>query len=186
MKKSKKLWLLFITTLTISATSNGGYAIAANLKEKFVNKYKLINEKEMIDFISLGQTSPGPIAINTSVIVGYKIAGLAGSLIAVLGVILPPLIIMSIITFLYQYIIDNEFVQVFLKGMSCGVCALLLSILIDMFIDVSKEKSIIFYLLIIFSFIFVKFTNISVLILVIISGTVGYIKSKKIIKEVKK
>lgn len=185
MKKAKKLWLLFITTFTISLTTNGGYAIAATLKEKFVNKYKLIDKNEMMDYISLAQTSPGPIAINVSVMVGYKLSGILGSLVAVIGVIIPPLFIMSIITYLYKYIENNEIIKIFLKGMSFGVCGLLISILIDMFIDTNKEKNIIYYLLMIISFIFVRFTNFSIFFLVIFSILIGYIKSKKMVRRIK-
>ena len=186
MNKIEKLWILFTTTFGISATTNGGYAIVAVMKTKFVEKYKWLTEDEMLDLLSIGQSAPGPIAINSSIIVGYRICGIAGALLTTLGTVLPPLIIMSIVTIFYEFISTNPYVRIFMQGMASGVAALLVSVTYDLFKGVTKQKSVINYVLMAFAFIFVRFTDYSILILAIICATCGIIKTEMMIKEVKK
>ena len=177
MSKIKKIYLIFLSTFIISLTANSGYAIIGVLKNRFVNKYEWLNEEEMNDYIALAQSSPGPVAINISTITGYKIAGILGSFAAILGCALPPIIIMIIVTYFYQTIISNNLVKVFLKGMQVGVVALLLDIVFGLFINISKEKDILKYLLIIISFIYVRYSKLSIFYLIIFCIIISLIKS---------
>lgn len=183
MSKSKKLFLLFISVVGISATSNGGYAIVAAMKAKFVEKYKWFDEEEMINLMSLGQSAPGPIAVNTSVLVGYKVAGMLGALVTTFGVVLPPLIIMTLVSIFYKLISGNGYVKMLLNGMQAGVAALLVNIFVDLFINFKNKKSILSFILAIIAFIFVRYTDFSILYLAIICGFVGFIKTKIVVKE---
>ena len=80
-KKQKVLWKLFLSTLYLSAfTFGGGYVIVTLMKDKFVDKYHWIEENEMLDLIAIAQSAPGAIAVNGAIVVGYKLAGLAGDL----------------------------------------------------------------------------------------------------------
>lgn len=172
----KKISVLFTTTFMVSATTNGGYAIAAALKNRFVDKYHWLSEEEMLDYMSLGQSVPGPIAISTSVLVGHGIAGIPGAVIAMLGTVCPPLIIMSIVSIFYNLIADNQIVSMFMKGMQAGVVALLVSILIDLFRNATKSKSSFHYGLILGALLIVRFTSVSVFYLVIGCGCLGILK----------
>ena len=88
LKKKKLLWKLFVSTLYISAfTFGGGYVIVTLMKKKFVDDYHWIEEPEMLDLIAIAQSSPGAIAVNGAIVVGYKLAGLAGALTAIAGTI---------------------------------------------------------------------------------------------------
>ena len=90
-KKQKVLWKLFLSTLYLSAfTFGGGYVIVTLMKDKFVDKYHWIEENEMLDLIAIAQSAPGAIAVNGAIVVGYKLAGLAGVLTAIFGTVLPP------------------------------------------------------------------------------------------------
>ena len=184
MSKFKKLYLLFINTLAISATTNGGYAIIATLRAKFVDKYHWLDEEEMLNLMSLGQSAPGPIAVNVSTLVGYRVAGFSGALVAMFGVILPPLVIMTLVSVFYKLIADNEYVKMFLSGMQAGVAALLVSIFIDMFINIKNKKSILSFIIAIFAFIYVRYTSFSILYLALICAILGLIKIKLLQKEV--
>ena len=83
-KKQKVLWKLFLSTLYLSAfTFGGGYVIVTLMKDKFVDKYHWIEENEMLDLIAIAQSAPGAIAVNGAIVVGYKLAGLAGVLTAI-------------------------------------------------------------------------------------------------------
>jgi len=180
----KKLWTLFITTASISATTNGGWAIVAAMKDKFASKNHWIEEEEMMDLMSIAQSCPGPIAINTSVLVGYRIAGVAGGLLTLFGTVLPPLVMMSIVTIFYDFIAGNKYVEFFMKGMQAGVAALLVSITIDLFMNVAKKKDIFFYILMALAFIYNYFFDFSVLYLAIFCAVMGIIKTLMLVKKV--
>ena len=97
MEKNRKFYLkLFLSTFYLSAfTFGGGYVIVPLMRKKFVNEYGWIDENEMIDLIAIAQSAPGVIAINASLIIGYKLAGILGAIVALVGTVLPPLIIIS-------------------------------------------------------------------------------------------
>ena len=91
LKKKKLLWKLFVSTLYLSTfTFGGGYVIVTLMKKKFVDDYHWIEEPEMLDLIAIAQSSPGAIAVNGAIVVGYKLAGLVGALTAIAGTVLPP------------------------------------------------------------------------------------------------
>ena len=89
MEKKKGLYLkLFMSTFYLSAfTFGGGFVIVALMRKEFVNKYKWIDDKEMLDLIAIAQSAPGPVAVNTSILMGYKMAGIRGAIVTVLGTI---------------------------------------------------------------------------------------------------
>ena len=94
--KKNVLWKLFISTLYLSAfTFGGGYVIVTLMKKKFVDDYHWIGENEMLDLVAIAQSSPGPIAVNGAIVVGYKLAGMPGVLVAIIGTIIPPFLIIS-------------------------------------------------------------------------------------------
>lgn len=174
--KFSKLWQLFITTFLISASTSGGYAIVGMMKDSFVNKKKWLSEDEMIDLLAIGQSAPGPIAINTSVLVGYRVSGLLGAFVTMLGTTLPPLIIMSFVAAFYEIFKDIKVIRYLMHGMQAGVGALLVSVTIDLFINLSKQKSIISYVIFVIAFIFIRFTNINVFIIAIFCAISGILK----------
>ena len=94
--RNKVLLKLFLSTLYLSAfTFGGGYVIVSLMKKKFVDECGWIKEEEMLDLIAIAQSAPGPMAVNGAIVVGYKLAGLTGALVSILGTILPPFIIIS-------------------------------------------------------------------------------------------
>lgn len=178
-----KLWQLFYTTFIISASTSGGYAIISVMKDKFVNKNKWLLEDEMMDLLAIAQSTPGPIAINTSILVGYRISGLSGAFITLLGTTLPPLIIMSIVSSGYSLIADNVIVGRILKGMQAGVVAMLVNVTIDLFINLTKQKSILSYLIFVLAFLIVEFTNVSIAYIAlgcIVAGVIKVLLMKKV------
>ena len=99
MDKKNKYWQLFLSTFKLSAcTFGGGFVIIPLMRERFVKELHWIDEEEMLDLTAIAQSSPGSIAINASILVGYHVAGIPGALITVVGAALPPLIIISIIS----------------------------------------------------------------------------------------
>lgn len=77
--QGKILWKIFISTLYLSAfTFGGGYVIVTLMKKKFVDEYHWIGEDEMLDLVAIAQSSPGAIAVNGAIVVGYKLVGSRG------------------------------------------------------------------------------------------------------------
>ena len=98
--RGRTLWKLFVSTLYISAfTFGGGFVIVTFMKKKFVDQLHWIDEAEMLDLTALAQSSPGAIAVNAAILVGWRVAGFAGMLVAVLGTILPPMVILTAISY---------------------------------------------------------------------------------------
>lgn len=95
---------------------------------------------EMLDLTALAQSSPGAIAVNAAILVGWRVAGLMGMLIAVLGTILPPMLILSVISLCYQAFASNLYVALILKGMQAGVAAVILDVVCGLGSNVIKQK----------------------------------------------
>ena len=133
-----RLVALFVTIFSISATANSGYAILSVMKDEFVRKRSWFSEDQMADYIAIVQSTPGAMAVNASTIVGFKVAGLLGSLVAVAGCILPPIVVMIVVTYFYEAIVGNEFVYLFMRGMQLGVVGMLLDVILSLFANVTK------------------------------------------------
>ena len=107
MKKKKKLLRLFIETFYLSAfTFGGGYMIVSLMKKKFVDDYHWIEENERLDLVAIAQSSPGAIAINGAIVIGYKLAGMMVVIIAVMGTVIPTVDIILVSAGCYQTMID--------------------------------------------------------------------------------
>ena len=136
-KDYKKLWPLFRAMFVLSAcTFGGGFVIVSLMKKKFVEQLGWIDEDEMLDVTAITQSSPGPLPVNASVIIGYRVAGVLGSAVAVLGSILPPMIIISVISVFYEQFRTNTYIAIALQVMRAGVAA----VIIDVVINLAKRR----------------------------------------------
>ena len=108
-EKRTVLWKIFISTLYLSAfTFGGGYVIVSLMKKKFVDEYHWIEENEMLDLVAIAQSAPGAIAVNGAIVVGYKLAGMAGVMAAISGTVIPPFLILSVLSVFYQTFRSNS------------------------------------------------------------------------------
>ena len=140
-EKGKVLRKLFFSTLYLSTfTFGGGYVIVTLMKEKFVDQLHWIKEDEMLDLIAIAQSAPGAIAVNGAIVVGYKLAGLIGALVAIVATIIPPFVIISVISYFYELFRDNFIISKLLSGMQAGVGAVIASVVWDMGGSVVKQK----------------------------------------------
>ena len=177
MKKKLKIYLtLFTSTFYLSAfTLGGGYVIVPLMQKKFVEELKLIDEKEMLDLVCIAQSSPGAIAINTAILVGYKISGIIGALICTFATTLAPLIIISIICIFYDSFKTNEYIATFLKAARAAVCAVIVNVVINLFKDVLKGNKVFSLILMIMSFIAGFYFNINVIFIILTCALIGII-----------
>ena len=134
MKSKREVLLkLFISTLYLSAfTFGGGYVIVTLMKKKFVDEYHWIREDEMLDLVAIAQSSPGAIAVNGAIVVGYKLAGMPGAVTAIIATIIPPFLIISLISVCYELFRDNFIVSQLLEGMQAGVAAVIAAVVWEM------------------------------------------------------
>ena len=149
----ERLRKLFFSTLYLSAfTFGGGYVIVSLLKKKFVDELHWVEEEEMLDLVAIAQSSPGAIAVNGAIVIGYRLAGIPGVLVAVLGAVLPPFVILTVISLFYRAFQSSFVVQAMLSGMKSGVSAVILSVVYDMMAGVVKEKDPLLWLVLLGSF----------------------------------
>ena len=136
-----QLLVLFLSTLYLSAfTFGGGYVIVTLMQKKFVDQLHWINEKEMMDLVAIAQSSPGAIAVNGAVAVGYKIAGIPGVIVSVLGTVIPPFVILSLISLCYDWFKSNLIITWMLSGMQAGVGAVIAQVSWAMGSSVIRES----------------------------------------------
>ena len=188
--KNNKLVVLFYETLKISAfTFGGGFVIIPLLRRKFVENLKWIDEEEMLDLTAIAQSTPGPVAVNAAILVGYHVAGIPGAASAVFGTIIPPLFIISIISAFYNFFRDNRYVNMAMSGMLCGVAAVVLNVVIDMLgvlfksgkKGIDEEKSIITAdrvmaaIMLIAAFIANRYLKINIIFIILTGALVGVV-----------
>ncbi len=180
-----RLKKLFISTLYLSAfTFGGGYVIVTLLKNKFVDELHWIDEEEMLDLVAIAQSSPGAIAVNGAIVVGYKLAGVPGILAAVLGAVIPPFVILTIVSMCYTAFRSSFVVQSLLSGMKCGVSAVILSVVWDMGSGVVKTKDTVLILLMGIAFWLNYFCHLNVVLIIIAAAAFGAVRT--VLREKKK
>lgn len=176
--RKKILQKLFLSTLYLSAfTFGGGYVIVTLMKKKFVDEYHWIEENEMLDLVAIAQSSPGPIAVNGAIVVGYKLAGLAGVLVAIIGTIIPPFLIISAVSVCYEAFRSSFLVSEMLKGMQAGVGAVIASVTYEMGAGVVKEKDKWSLVILVCAFAAACFFKVNVIYIVLFCGAIGAIRT---------
>lgn len=143
------------------------------MKKRFADELNWIDEQEMLDLISVSQSSPGPIAVNASLMIGYRMGGIPGALITVFGTVLPPLLIISFISFFYRQFRDNAYVNAVMRGMQAGVAAVICNVVIDMGHSVLKSKSILSAFLMVGVFVAVYFFKINIIWIILACASIG-------------
>jgi chromate transporter len=119
---------IFLSFLKIGAfTFGGGYAMIPIIQHEVITCHKWIAKQEFIDLLTLAQTAPGPISLNTAVFVGYKCRGFMGALAAILGVILPSFLVILAVAVFFSEIRDNRWIDAAFKGMRPAVVALIVA-----------------------------------------------------------
>ena len=175
--KKKMLWKIFISTLYLSAfTFGGGYVIVTLMKKKFVDDYHWIEENEMLDLVAIAQSSPGAIAVNGAIVVGYKLAGILGTIVAIIGTVIPPFLIISIISFCYNAFRSNYFVSQMLEGMQAGVAAVILDAACSLGESVLKEKSSLSIFIMTAAFVCDFFLGVNVVYIILVAACIGLIQ----------
>lgn len=172
--KGRLLFQLFLSTFYLSAfTFGGGYVIVTLMKKKFVDQFHWIDQQEMLDLVAIAQSAPGAIAVNGAIVVGYKLAGLIGVITSVTATVLPPFLILSLISFCYSAFRSNLLISWMLKGMQSGVAAVIMVVVWEMSYSYLKEKQWLPLLLMAAAFFSNLFLGISTILLILIFAFLG-------------
>ena len=173
MKQKHRLLVLFLKTLYISAfTFGGGFVIVTFMKKCFVDELHWIDE----------QSCPGAIAVNGAILVGWKVYGFAGMVVAVIGTILPPMAILAVLSVCYAAFASNVWVAAALEGMRVGVAAVILDVSCGLGVNVLKEKKLYSIAIMVIAFLadFVLDVNVIYIIAAgILAGTIRFIWMRK-------
>lgn len=173
-KESKKplngklLGQLFTTIFSLSACAfGGGFVIVSLMKKKAVEERHWLEEDEMLDITAIAQSSPGPILVNTSVILGYRLQGIVGSLTAVGGAILPPMILLSLIAVFYDWFRQNAVINTALTVMRAGVAAVICDVVINLAKNVLGTKKPLYIALMVITFILGYFLDVGAMYIIL-------------------
>ena len=176
--KFRVLSTLFLSMLYISAfTFGGGYVIVTLMKKRFCDELGYITEQEMLDMTALAQSSPGPIAVNAAILVGMKTAGAWGMAAAVLGTVIPPMTILSVISVFYAIFRDNAAVALALKGMQSGVAAVILDVVLSMGEKIVKTGSTLRMLIMAGAFVAVFCFGVNVMLIIAAAALIGVVSA---------
>ena len=177
MNKKKTVIVLFFTMMKIGLfTFGGGYAMIALLENEFIEKKKWIDKEEFLNMAAIAESTPGPIAINAATYVGYKVAGLIGSIVSTVAICIPSFLIIYIISLFFDKFLELEFIANAFKGIQVCVLYLILSAGVRLFKGMKKS---LFNIILFFS-VFVVMTafslfavNFSTIYYILISGIIG-------------
>lgn len=175
-KDWKILWELFKSTFILSAsTFGGGFVIVSLMKKKFVEELGWLEEDEMLDITAIAQSSPGPIPINASVILGYRMQGILGSIVAIVGTSIPPIVIISIISLFYTQFRESKVIATALMVMRAGVAAVICDVVIKLAQNVIKTKNAVYISLMVITFIMTYVLDISAMTVIFLCLAIGFL-----------
>ena len=168
--RAARLCRLFFSTLYISSfTFGGGFVIVTLMKKKFVD--------ELLDMTALAESSPGAIAVNAAILVGWQVEGLLGMITAVVGTILPPMVILSIISYFYNVFAANVYVALVLKGMQAGVAAVILDVVCSMGGKVIASHSAVSLFLMVAAFAANYIFGVNVVLIILAAALFGVVRA---------
>ncbi len=153
------------------------------MKEHFVKRLGLITEEELLDMAAIAQSTPGAIAVNLAVLVGYRLGGLFGAIVNAIGTILPPIIILTIIARAYEAFRDNNMINALLKGMEASVAALIVNLVIDMFQIILQKRKLLLTLMVPATFIASFILEINVAFIIIGSALISLLEVALVMRK---
>lgn len=169
---------LFFTFARIGGlTFGGGYAMLPILQKEVVEQRGWTTEEELMDYYAIGQCTPGIIAVNTATFIGQQTAGMAGGIIATLGVVFPSLIIISLIAAFLQNFAELPLVQNAFAGIRVCVCVLIYNAVVKLWKkSVVDKKTLMIFLLVLAGSVL---TNLTPILFVVLAGIAGIILKNK-------
>lgn len=143
------------------------------LQARFVKELHFLTDEEVINLTAIGQSAPGPVAINTALLLGLHVAGLPGALLAIFGTVLPPFLILMVISVAYEAFAANPYIQAFLMGMRSGVAALICQVTASMAGRFVKAKNTFAMVIMALGFAAIYFGKVNPALVILGAGLAG-------------
>lgn len=173
-----KILTMFLTFLKIGAfTFGGGYAMIPLIETEVVNKRHWIDKEEFLDIIVISQTFPGALAVNSSIFIGYKIGGIIGAILALMGVVLPSFFIILIVAHFFLQFRNNPIIDLVFKGISAAVPMLILVAVTSLSKSINKNIANLF--IVIITVIGISVLDIHPMLIILLSGIYGTVFLRK-------
>lgn len=172
MEKFKQVMRLFGEFFLFGCfTFGGGWSIIAQMQKKYVEKQKTITSKELLDITSVGRSLPGTMVGNVAMLYGYRVGGMSCGIACTVGMILPPFIILSIVTYFYTFVQTNPYVISAMTGVRAAIVPIIISAAFGMIKGAFKFPA--FYAVAVLAFVLYVFFNVSCVLLVIMGVVCG-------------
>ncbi len=160
--EKKGLWTLFRTMFTLSCCAfGGGYVVISLMKKKYVEDLKWLQEEEMLDVTAITQSCPGPLLVNAATVIGYRVGGPAGVALSILGAILPPMVIIGVISLFYTQFRTNPYIATALQVMRAGVAAVIVDVVWNLAKKVCATRRILYICMMVIGFSLTAFAGVS-------------------------
>jgi len=183
--KMKLLIELFVTFFKIGLfTFGGGYAMIPLIEREVVEGKKWISSDDVLDMLAIAESTPGPLAVNSATFVGYRMAGIMGSAFATIGLAIPSVVIICIISLFLTQFQENMWFQHIFRGIRSGVLVLMVNAIIKF--GKKCPKYWYMYALMAVAFVVAAFTNVDIAFILLGGGIFGIIVRGFIMKEVAK
>ena len=172
-----KLLSLFLSFAKVGVmTFGGGYAMIPILEREIVDRQGWASSEELMDYYAVGQCTPGVIAVNTATFIGYKVAGIAGGVIATLGVVFPSLVIITLIAGILTNFADIPAVKSAFAAVRVCVCVLIFNSVLKLWKGAVKDKgAMVLFLLV---FVLSVFFDISPVVFVLLCAASGIVLTR--------
>lgn len=179
MKKTnlKKIWEMFIYFFHISwFTFGGGWSIVAQMQKDFVDGKHELTAEELLDIVSVGRSLPGTMIGNVAYLFGHRQAGVLGGIAATVGMVTPPVLILSVLTYCYTMFKDNMWIAKMLQGVRAAVVPIILVAALKLRVGAFPTK--ICYVIAIAACVLNAFLNVNCVLVILLAVVTGLIMGK--------
>lgn len=179
---NSRLTTIFLTFFKIGMfTFGGGFAMIPLMQKEIVERYQWLTAEDFLDTIAVTQAAPGPVAVNSAVFIGYRLAGFWGSVCALLGTVLPSFLIILLVAIFLTNIGHNALLQRFFQGVRPAIVALILSAGLRMGKKSLRESSD--YLIALIALLLLLIFNLHPIILIVLGAIWGVGKIHYLLKR---
>lgn len=173
-----KIFSMFWIFFKIGAfTFGGAYAMIPLIEAEVVDKHKWITKEEFLNIVVISQSFPGALAVNINTFIGYKLGGILGAILALLGTVLPSFIIILLIASFFTKFRSNYYINLIFKGISAAVPMLVLVAIVSLSKSIKKNHTNL--IIIIITILCIEFFKLHPVLIIILSGVYGYFFCRK-------
>lgn len=177
--RDMSLMRIFLSAIKLSfITFGGGFVMIGMMERKFVQEKELLRSEEMMDIAAIAQSAPGAVAVNAWILLGFRLAGLAGSLIATLGAVIPPLLIIGVLSFFYQQFIASTTIALIMKGLQIGVAAIIVDLVLTLANSIAQDSRPVDFLLAVAALIAILNYRIPIYLVILVYAALGLWRKK--------